>query len=75
MATKTISVDLEAYERLRSVRQENESFSQTIKRVVRPPFDYDAFRRALQGASLSDEAVEAIEEHIRRRHEPSTRER
>ena len=35
MATKTISIDVEAYQRLKSVQKENESFSQTIKRVIR----------------------------------------
>lgn len=35
MATKTISVDLEAYERLRMARMhERESFSKVIKRAV-----------------------------------------
>ena len=35
MATKTVSVDLEAYERLRQARSsEKESFSQVIKRAV-----------------------------------------
>jgi predicted CopG family antitoxin len=74
MATKTISIDIEAYERLRSVRQENESFSQTIKRVVKQPFDYEAFRKQLEGLSLSDAAAEAIEEQIRLRRQPSNRE-
>ena len=75
MATKTISIDIEAYERLRSVRKDNESFSQTIKRVVKPPFDFEAFRKKVENFSLSDKAAEAIEEQIRSRRRPSTRER
>ena len=53
MATKTISIDIEAYERLRSVRKDNESFSQTIKRVVKPPFDFEAFQNDWRGYRLA----------------------
>jgi len=73
MATKTISIDVEAYERLRSVRQNKESFSQTIKRVVKPPFDFEAFRKRLERLSLSEKAAAAIEEQIQNRRRPSNR--
>jgi predicted CopG family antitoxin len=39
MAIKTTRVDLEAYERLKAIEKEGESFSQVIKRVVKQPFD------------------------------------
>jgi len=75
MATKTISLDLEAYERLKAVQRQNESFSQTIKRTIQAPIDLEAYAKRLRQASMSDKAIEAIEQQVRNRHKPSTRNR
>ena len=70
MATKTISVDLEAYARLKSAQEPNESFSQTIKRVVRPKLDVKAWLKKVRKNALSPQAVAAIEEQIASRRDP-----
>ena len=75
MATKTITIDVEAYERLAQVRRGNESFSQIIKRVVRPPLDVDGLLAGLEALSMSPRAIAGVEEHLRRRHRPSHRAR
>jgi predicted CopG family antitoxin len=67
MATKTISIDLEAYNRLKSVRKKNESFSQTIKRVIRKPMDFRKWLAEMERDPLSDDAIEAVEQVIAER--------
>jgi len=67
MATKTITIDVEAYRRLKSVKQENESFSQTIKRVVHKPVSVREWLASLEKDPLSDRAVEAVERVVAQR--------
>jgi predicted CopG family antitoxin len=75
MATKTITIDVEAYDRLKAVQKDEESFSQVIKRVVQKPLDVPGYLAKIGKQPLSDEAVAAIELHVRRRHRPSGRRR
>ena len=67
MATKTISIDLEAYSRLKRAKARSESFSMAIKRIVRPPFDLEAWLKMLRRNPLSEDAYRAIEAAVARR--------
>ena len=73
MATKTITIDMRAYRKLKAVRTAGESFSRVIDRVVPGPHDAEDFLRRAKKYRLSEAAAEAIEEHMRLRHAPSTR--
>lgn len=73
MAVKTITINMEAYNRLKRLKGKGESFSRTINRVVPEPMDVDEFIRRASKFRMSEEAAQAIEEHMRQRHKPSTR--
>lgn len=60
MAAKTITIDVEAYRRLKHAQMPNESFSQTIKRVVPRPFDLQAWMRRVTQAEFSRDFVDAV---------------
>lgn len=65
MATKTISIDLDAYERLRRARRSrSESFSMVIKRATwpTPPRTAGALLKAsAETAVMDDEALDRLE--------------
>lgn len=75
MATKTITIDDEAYARLKSAQKSAESFSQTIKRVVRKPIDLKAWFAAMDSRPMSRQAVDAVEKRAKDRSRRSRRPR
>lgn len=71
MAVKTITIDLEAYDRLSRLK-DGDSFSQVIKKYL-PAVGSTAgdLLVALDGSTVSDETVDRIAEAVEgRRHSP-----
>lgn len=73
MAVKTITIDMEAYGRLKWAKHGNESFSDVIKRMFKPPVDIVTLVKNLN--DLSDEAVNAIEQQVEPRRTKPARKR
>jgi len=75
MTTKTISIDLEAYNRLKRHKKENESFSEVIKRKVPAPFDFDEWLKKVRKIPMDKKFVAAVEEQVAGRLKRSRRTR
>ena len=68
MAVKTITIDMEAYERLASLKKEGESFSRLIKRIVSTKRSTAAdLMKNLPRIALSGETLERLDEVVRER--------
>jgi hypothetical protein len=66
MATKTISLELDAYERLRAFKRPGESFSEVVRRAVFPDVppkgdDLLAYFRS-GGSGVSNDYLDAVEQ-------------
>jgi predicted CopG family antitoxin len=64
---ETVVIDREAYERLAEARGAGESFSEVIKRCVRPRQSADEILRAMRGARISSSTLRSIEASAVRR--------
>ena len=73
MATKTISIDLEAYEALRRRKRRGESFSDVIKKHFTRGATGRELRSALARVTLDESTLDAADELVERRSaEPAT---
>ena len=70
MAVKTITIDLEAYELLAREKKEAESFSQVIKRVLKPRHMSAAdLLKSAETIALAEGTLDRIEEVVRGRNQ------
>ena len=68
MAVKTITIDIDAYERLARLKSEGQSFSQVIKELVpaRPSRARDLLA-ALDRSEIGDATLDAVERVVAER--------
>ncbi len=68
MAVKTITIDMDAYERLAREKREGESFSQVIKRVLAVRnMTARALLQTIERVDLAEDTLESIEQVVRSR--------
>ena len=73
MSTKTIELDVEAYEALARQKRPGQTFSDVIKAHFGRPGTVADFLRMASEIKLSEETLDAIEDQIRaRRESPAT---
>lgn len=72
MATKTISLELDAYEKLRAAKRPGESFSEVVRRATLEPAPVTgaSLLKYLRGggSGVSEEYLDSLEEAIK--HDP-----
>ena len=64
---ETLEIDREAYERLEEARGAGESFSEVIKRCIRPRQTAEEILRTMRRAAVSSSTLRSIEESAARR--------
>lgn len=67
MATKTITIDLQAYEALKRRKRKGQSFSDVIKEHFAGGATGREFRRALRDLRLDASTLQAADEVVERR--------
>lgn len=75
MATKTITIDIDAYGRLKRLKRENESFSEVLKRVLPRRIDVDRLFADLDRAQPSRGFFAGVERQLENRNRRSRRTR
>lgn len=67
MAVKTITIDIEAYERLSAAKQGKESFSKVIKRRLAPERTAASLLAVVENLAFDEDTLDYTEEIVKSR--------